>query len=88
MFMQVAYQYPAGMVIILLLLAVWEAVWKGIALWYSARHNHKRWFICLVIFNTVGILPIIYLLWFKPKEKNENIVRVESASKKNSGKKK
>lgn len=46
-------------------LAVWSVIWKGIALWYSARNHQKRWFIALLILNTAGIAEIIYLLWFR-----------------------
>ena len=53
-------------IVILVLLAIWDGVWKLIALWKSARHNQLAWFICLAIFNTVGILPILYLLCFQP----------------------
>jgi methionyl-tRNA synthetase len=55
---------------LLILLVVWEAVWKGIALWKSARNKHLVWFICIFIFNTVGILPIVYLAFFS-KIKNK-----------------
>jgi len=56
------------MVILLFaLLALWEGVWKGIALWKSGRHNQLIWFIFLLIFNTGGILPIVYLLFFQKK---------------------
>lgn len=48
---------------ILIMLALWDGVWKAIAMWKSGRNNQLAWFICLAIFNTVGILPIIYLLW-------------------------
>ena len=50
-------------------LAVWDIVWKAIALWKSARNNHFVWFICILIINTVGILPIIYILLNKDKTK-------------------
>ena len=50
---------------ILLLLAVWEAVWKGIALWKAAKNNQMGWYICILIFNTVGILPILYIKFFQ-----------------------
>jgi hypothetical protein len=53
----------------LIVLAVWEAIWKGFGLWYSAKNQQKEWFVCILIFNTLGLLPIIYLLWFKPEEK-------------------
>lgn len=55
-------------VTVIILLAIWDGVWKLIALWKSARHDQLAWFICLAIFNTVGILPILYLLLFQKKE--------------------
>jgi hypothetical protein len=52
---------------VLLILALWETVWKIVAMWKSARNNHLAWFICIAIINTVGILPIIYILINKKK---------------------
>lgn len=48
-------------VITICLLAVWDLVWKGFALWRATKNHHKTWFVCILIFNTAGILPIIYL---------------------------
>jgi hypothetical protein len=48
---------------LLILVVIWDAVWKAIAMWRCGRNNQLVWFICIVIFNTAGILPIIYLLW-------------------------
>jgi predicted permease len=56
---------------VIIILAIWEGIWKLIALWKSARNNHLAWFICIAIFNTIGILPIIYIL--KNKKKEEGI---------------
>ncbi|HLC87544.1 MAG TPA: DUF5652 family protein [Patescibacteria group bacterium] len=50
------------------LLAVWEIVWKGMALWRAAKLNQKYWFIALILINTVGVLPIIYLLIQKERK--------------------
>jgi len=50
---------------VIVVLAIWDGVWKLIAMWKSARHNQLAWFICLAIFNTVGILPILYILCFQ-----------------------
>lgn len=50
---------------VIILLVIWEGVWKLTALWKSARHGQLVWFICLAIFNTVGILPILYILCFQ-----------------------
>jgi predicted permease len=49
----------------IIILAIWEGVWKLIALWKSARNDQLAWFICLAIFNTAGILPILYILLFQ-----------------------
>jgi hypothetical protein len=45
----------------LLALGIWEITWKGFALWRAAKNNSKYWFIPLLIVNSVGLLPIIYL---------------------------
>jgi len=42
--------------------AVIELVLKGYTLWLSARKGQSVWFIFLLIVNSIGILPIIYLL--------------------------
>lgn len=61
----------AGFGSILILLFIWSAVWKGIALWKSARLNHLGWFIAFMIVNTAGILEILYIYIFsKPKTDN------------------
>ena len=50
-------------------LALWELVWKGIALRKAGRNNQQAWFVCILIFNTMGILPILYILLFQNKKK-------------------
>jgi hypothetical protein len=34
---------------------------EGLALWHSGRRGQSVWFVILVIVNTVGIVPTIYL---------------------------
>lgn len=46
---------------------LWSIILKGFALWYSARGGQKWWFVALLLVNTVGILEIVYLIWFRPK---------------------
>jgi len=53
---------------IIIVLAVWDTVWRFIAMWKAARANHLAWFICIAIFNTIGILPIIYILTHREKQ--------------------
>jgi hypothetical protein len=42
-------------------------VWKGFALWRAGRHNQPYWFVAILLVNTVGLLEIIYLVWFQKK---------------------
>jgi len=58
-----------GMMWLILLLAAWEMAWKGVALWRAGKNAHLAWFVCIFIFNTVGILPIIYIFAFSKKKK-------------------
>jgi hypothetical protein len=43
---------------------VWSFAWKAIALWHSGRNGQRWWFVALLIFNTFGILEIVYLKWY------------------------
>ncbi|MBN2421343.1 hypothetical protein JXB27_03640 [Candidatus Woesearchaeota archaeon] len=52
--------------------SLWDVVWKFLGMWRAAKNNSVPWFICLGIFNTVGILPILYLYVFsKNKSKRK-----------------
>jgi hypothetical protein len=53
---------------VIVILAVWSLIWKGMALWKCGRNKHKAWFVALLITNTIGILPIIYILFFSKKK--------------------
>ena len=53
--------------ILIVVLAVWSLVWKGIALWKAARNSDKIWYIALLVVNTVGILEILYIFDFSKK---------------------
>ena len=54
--------------VILSILTIWDLIWRITAMWKAANKKQLIWFICLAVFNTVGILPIIYLIINK-KEK-------------------
>jgi len=41
---------------------LFELILKGLALWKSARKNQNVWFIALLVVNSMGILPLIYLV--------------------------
>ena len=55
---------------LILLLAMWELVWKGLALWKAARNDEKYWFAAILFINTAGILPIMYLVLKYSKGRN------------------
>lgn len=56
-------------VVLLIVAVVWELIWKGFALWRAAKKDQSVWFVLILILNTVGILPIIYLFATnRPKE--------------------
>jgi hypothetical protein len=54
--------FPIWAIVLVILLALFDGVMKLIGMWYAAGRKQLAWFICLAIFNTVGILPIVYLL--------------------------
>jgi len=61
-----------------IVIAVWSIAIKGYALWHAARNGQKEWFIALLVVNTVGILEIIYLIWFRPKPKDSTSPSIPS----------
>jgi len=70
------YQYPGYFTLFLIALVAWTMIWKGIALWHAGKHKQKGWFVVMFLLNTAGILPIIYLLGFKPRKDPEQIEEV------------
>ncbi len=46
-------------------LIAWSLLWKAIALWHAARGSQLVWYIVLILVNTLGILEIVYLLFFR-----------------------
>ena len=62
--------FPAGFMFaimpIFLVAMLWTIILKGYALWHAARNDQKWWFVALLVVNTLGILEIIYLIWFRP----------------------
>jgi len=49
---------------LLMLVFVLDIILRAVSLWRAARANQTAWFIALLILNTIGILPLIYLLFF------------------------
>lgn len=53
---------------VIFLTLFWTLPWKGVALWRAAKNSHKKWFIVILIVNTMAFLEIIYIFAFS-KEK-------------------
>jgi len=43
---------------------VWSAIWKVVALWKAAKKDSKAWFVVLFVFNSFGLLEILYIFLF------------------------
>jgi len=65
-------------ILLITLLSAWSLVWKGIALWISARKKSKAWFIVLLIVNALGILEILYIFWFSKLGKKKEAKQLEA----------
>ena len=57
-------------------LILWELIWKGFALWKAGRRNQPAWFFLIFVLNTMGILPIVYLIL--SRNKKEKIRKIAS----------
>jgi len=46
----------------IVIIKIWDFFWKIFALLKASKNNHIVWFVFILLFNTAGILPIIYIL--------------------------
>ncbi len=53
---------------LVLLLLAWTLPWKAVALWRAVKKHQHKWFIGLLLVNTLGILEIFYLFCFQNKK--------------------
>ncbi|MFA6863341.1 MAG: DUF5652 family protein [Dysgonamonadaceae bacterium] len=51
--MNIPYLQEAWLISAIIILILWEAVWKLIAMWKASRNNHLVWFICIALINTI-----------------------------------
>ncbi|OGM18564.1 hypothetical protein A2686_01560 [Candidatus Woesebacteria bacterium RIFCSPHIGHO2_01_FULL_38_10] len=49
-------------------LGILDLVLKSLSLWQAARKGQKWWFIALLLVNSAGILPGVYLLTHPEKK--------------------
>lgn len=58
-------------IVVLIVVIIWSAIWKMLALWKSARNNSLVWFIVFALINTLGILEILYIYVFSRRKENK-----------------
>ncbi|MDO8601473.1 MAG: DUF5652 family protein [bacterium] len=51
------------------IILIWTLAWKGIALWTAAKADSKKWFVALLVINTMGLLEISYIYYFSKKKR-------------------
>ena len=69
---------------ILLLILAWTIPWKGVALWKAARQSDQKWFIVLLVVNTLAILEILYIFFFSKRFGGAHHERLDSARREHS----
>ncbi|MGL5830792.1 MAG: DUF5652 family protein [Candidatus Altimarinota bacterium] len=57
--------------LIILILALWSLFWKGKGLWRAARAGHQGWFVVFLLFHTLGLLEIIYIVFVNKNNDNQ-----------------
>ena len=70
---------PVGILTIIL---IWTLIWKGLALWKSARLGKPVWFVIMLLISTLGILEILYIFVFSKMKSSSQASKPKSAKKK------
>ena len=61
-------RFPAALFVVA---SIWSVFWKGMSMWKASKNEQSKWFVALLIFNTVGVLDILYLAFFQKKGKKK-----------------
>ena len=68
------FNIPIAVVTALIItITVWSLYWKGRSLWTASKANSLKWFIALLILNTIGILDILYIFYFSKKGQKDEV---------------
>lgn len=69
--------------VILIIGIIWELIWKAAALWRAAQDEHRVWFAVILLLNTLGVIPILYLLlhssrsYKRERSSYENVIPIK-----------
>lgn len=64
---------------LLLLVQVWDLIWKSFALWRAARNKDIFWFVLLILINSAGLLPAFYLFYMS-KTPHKKVIHIKMPS--------
>lgn len=64
-------QLPLSANILIVVMILWTIPWKIYAVWTAVKNDHKKWFVALVLLNTLSILEIIYIFHIAKKNWSE-----------------
>jgi hypothetical protein len=54
------------------LILIWTIAWKGVALWKAAQNGQKKWFVVMLVLNTLALLEIVYIFYFAKKKETKS----------------
>ncbi|MES2023899.1 MAG: DUF5652 family protein [Patescibacteria group bacterium] len=76
--------FHLGQNLIIAVVVAWTLLWKCYSVWLAVENKHKKWFVVLVILNTLGILDMIYVFGVLKKKQPEVTQAFNSIFSKNS----
>lgn len=62
------YSWNTEINILTIIIIIWSLAWKCYSAWIAAGRREKKWFVALIVFNTVGILDMIYIFFIAKKK--------------------
>lgn len=65
---QSVFEANPGFMAILVLAAIWDLAWRGYGMWHASRNGQRNWFIAMLLVNSIGILPILYIKFWQHKK--------------------
>ncbi len=63
---------PPELKLVIAIIVLIELVLKGFALWRAAKRGDKAWYIAILVLNTLGLVPLIYLLITRKSNVNKS----------------
>ncbi len=58
------FDWPVWALVLIFVISILDLVWILLAMWKAAIKKSPVWFVVLMVINSAGILPILYLYVF------------------------